>query len=227
MSIPATCIYFDGNAAPGWWQPLDVTIFQIGAVTDYSFGVTVNLRKKQTTVQNDNHCLCSFDFSYGATQGGAAYVGATDGTLNFFFGQTLYTSAGGLVAYETDQTIVMTLTGTTLKGYVQGALVWTQTVVRVATSFNNNSFIGQEGFQFRQLYGTMKNFFAVKSLLLQADVTAIQAGNYPAVLGLWYKCNEGAGIFSIDSSGNRNFGKFFPSSGASVWVDWRGQITHA
>lgn len=224
ISYP-TKLYFDGNAIPGFFQPLDLTALQIGAVTDYSFGAIVNLRKKSTSIQNDDHALMAFDFSYGGDAGGAFYIHATNGSFNVFFGQTNYASTTGLFTYETDQLVVVTITGTTLKVYCQApgaasSLVWTQTVTRKATGNNSNSYFCMEGFQFRGLYGTIRDIFIVKSLLTSTDVTNISAGTYPTLLGHW-KCDEGIGFAIRDTSGNGNTALVIEGSNNSPFPDWR------
>lgn len=203
-------LYFDGNDTVGYLVPTDTTILQVGAVTDYTCGATVNLRKKNTTVQNDNHCIFSTDFSFGTNTGGAFYVHATDGSLRAFFGNTAYASSAGVFTYGIEQQVTFTLTGTTLTGYINGTSVWTQTVTRVATAGGTGRYICMEGisgeYNFRGLYGTIHDIFIVKSLLTPAQITAIVAGTYPSGLGIHYKCDEGAGPCLKDSSGNDNTG---------------------
>lgn len=221
ITVKPTRLYFDGNAAPGWIFPLDITIMQFPASsTAFSCGAVVNLRLKNTTIQNDDHCLFSADFSYGGNKGGAFYVNATDGSLNVFSGNTQYVSSAGLFTYGVDHQVTFTVsTGTTLKAYIDGTLVWTQTIARNAVNGGTNCPIGQEGFQFRGVYGTMRDIFVVKSELTQSDVTNIVAGTYPT-LGVHYKCDEGIGQALIDSSGNKNHAIYYPSSSATPLIPW-------
>ncbi len=210
-----TSLWLDGNYTSQITQPDDLTVMQINSTDDYSFGCYVNLQKKSNSGNTDDHCLASFDFSFGGNTGHAAYVDDSNGSLNMYFGNTNYASTTGVFTYGAWHQITWTLTGTTLKVYIDKLLVWTQTVVRKATTGAINSYIGQEGDKFRKVYGNMYNFFIIRSLLTQTDVNAIvDSADYPDNLDLFYKMDEGASTVLIDSSPGSN-------DGITTRPDWR------
>ncbi len=206
-SMPVTsdppCLYLDGNRDDQTIQPLDLSVLKISATDDYSVGAYVYLYAKTFTGSIDNHCLFSYDFNFGSNKGGAVYVHATNGALTAFSGNTSYTSSTGLFTYGAWHSVIFTISGTTLKGYIDGVLVWTQTIARVATGGNNNCFIGQEGVKFRKIFGFLKNVFIVRRLLDQSTITNIVAGTYPTVDLLHYVDENNAQAIH-DYSGNLN-----------------------
>lgn len=216
-----TKLYFDGNADPNTFLPFDGTALQIGAVTDFSIGAIVNLRKKTTTIQNDDHCIAYCDFSFGGDEGGAFYVAQNTGAVNVFVGASNYSSGISLFTYETEQNVIFTLTGTTVACYIGGVSVWSTTVVRKATLGSTSNPIAQEGFQFRGLYGTIRNFFAVKRLLTSAEIASIQTRTYPADLNPFYKMDEAVGIVLKDSGPNNNFCTITPISNGVAFPNWQ------
>lgn len=199
-----TRIFLEGNIYRCSLTPLDGTILQMPTTgTAFSVGARVTLRAKNTTVQSDNHCIAYADLNFGTNKGGAFYVHATDGTLIAVLGNTTYTSTS-VFTYNTEHQLTFTVdTTTTLKAYIDGTLVWTQTIVRKAVNGLTDNHIGTESVAFNGLYGTIRDAFVSKTLLSQSDVTSIQTGTYPT-LGAHWKMDEGAGFACADVSGNGN-----------------------
>lgn len=219
-----TTLYFDGNSHPGSFVPLSSTVMNFPASgTAFSCGAIVNLRKKQTTIQNDDHCLFFAGFNYGGNAGAAFYVAASNGSVNFFIGQTLYTSPTGLFTYEVPHQVTFTVdTTTTAKCYIDGVLVWTQTIVRLGAGNGTFNTICQEGNRFRGLYGTIREVFIKRALLSQADATSIAAETYDlTTTDLYYKCNEGVGSAIRDFTSNRNFGIIWEDGGGGPFPWWK------
>ena len=210
-------LYFDGNYNNTVILPFDPTILEIGASSDYSAGAKVYLKPKTGGAEGgDNHTIANCDFNYGGNTGCLFQVDNSSGSIQFWSGNTLYYSDEGLVPYFKECWVMFTLTGTTLKAYVDGTLVWTQTRARVATGGGSKweKIFGAESTGFRELYGYAKEFFAVKSLLSATDITNLIDGTWPSV-GVRYKCDEGISYAAIDYSGNENTGLIYEA----VWEE--------
>lgn len=209
LNRPTYLLNFAGNAANTVITPYDPAIMQIGASSDYSIGAKVYLKPKSGGSEGgDNHGIANCDSDYGANKGYLFQVDATTGALVVYAGSTSYSSSAGVVPYNQWAHIAFTITGTTLKGYVNGSLVWTQTgFTRVATGSTGDKIFGAESLGFRELYGYAKDFWAVKSLLTLTDVGNITTGSYPT-LGVHYLVDEGISYAARDTSGNTNHGDY-------------------
>lgn len=229
-SLPSVeSLYFNGNFSDTHIGPTDKTVLQIGSSSDFSCGAYVYLKKKteaNSAITNiDSHGLFNCDFHFTNNHGYLFQIKPSDGSLYAWSGNASYASSTGLVPYYQWTYIIFTLTGTTLKGYVDGSLVWTQTITRKAGESSTNEFFGRENTGYssgsRGLFGFVRDVFSVKSLLDQTTITNIvSSGIYPTV-DIHWKLDEGTGGIVLDYSGNKNNGRITPNAGTSpspIWI---------
>lgn len=207
-SITST-LYFNGDGSLQNIIPINVAALHIGSSSSYSFGARVYLYPKTLPTSIDDQCLANCDLNYGTNTGYAFYVTASSGALQAVIGNIFYTSPAGLFSYGTWHYVIFTLGSTTLKGYVDGVLVWVQTVQRVATgSAGNEGFMREFGdvTSGRNIFGYVQDLFSSLRIISQPDVNNIvNNGTYPTV-DIRYKFNEGVGGALVDYSGNGNSG---------------------
>lgn len=207
----ATSLYFNGNKTNGVILPNDVTKLAIGNAGDFSCGFYVNLRPKVQTNNIDNHGLLSNYFNFGNAHGYVFQVDDSVGNLRFFAGANAYSSDTGVFTYNTWGWVFFTLTGTTLTGYINGASVWSQQVVRVVDDASTTAhgfmreYLGAGDAATRSVYGYVRDIISTQTLLSPTDITNIVAGTFPT-LDIRYKCDEGVGHCVHDYSGNNNHG---------------------
>ncbi len=119
--------YFIGNTRNQYITPATPTVLSFTSSDGFTVGARVKLFKKQATGNNDAMTIASMDFSFGANLGYIAQVG---NGFTFWSGSTSYNSTVYPIVYGKWHTVVFRVSGTTLTGFVDGVLVWTQTIVR-------------------------------------------------------------------------------------------------
>ena len=216
-ALSAERVIFNGNWCDTRIQPLDYTALAVGASSDFSCGAYVYLKGKteaNSAITNlDGHTIVNSDFHFTNNHGYLFQIGGSAGNLTIWSGNASYASSNSLVPYNQWTYVIFTLTGTTAKAYVDGTLVWTQTIARKAGEGSlTTSKFGRENTGIsssqRGLYGFMRDVFSTKTLLDQTAVTNIvSSGSYPTV-DIHYKLDEGVGSVAIDYSGNNNHGLF-------------------
>lgn len=218
-SIPAHSAFFEatGNLQSNTISPLDSTALRVGGASDFSIIAHVKPTYKTAQGNNDNATIARLDFSFGNNLGYLIQLHASNGSFRFWSGSTAYDSPAGLVTYGDRQWLSFTLTGTTLRAYVNAGLVWTQTVARKAGDNNASMWFLQEnsgaGTAVRGFSGDVYRLLSTKSLLDSSALAAIQTGSYPA-LDIHYHFTRGAGKWVADLSGNDNHGFL----GAESWA---------
>ena len=208
-SFGSSSFNWRGNTVEQRIVPTDLTPITLNATTDYSVGAWIHIKQKTVTGDSDSHTFVNCNLNYGGNLGYEIQIRPIIGNLSFYSGNTNYLSGENVVPYNKWCHIAFTLTGTTLKGYVNGALVWTQTITRKADSGNNEGKIGTESTgtgNVRRMAGQMSQFFSTKTLLTAEQIADIYYdGKYPT-LDIYYKLDEGTGASAVDSSGNGNTG---------------------
>lgn len=176
----------------------------------FSVGFRGILRQKVTG--EDNHTIFNSNFNW-ITSTGYLFQVSLDNKLVFLAGQNEYVSTYTL-PINTPVSIIYTLTGTTLKVYVNGTLIWTQTVIRVNSNLTDEYKFGSEydsetlnsG---RNLRADVYELFITSRELTQAEVTNIQNGVYPTLNLRYNFMSNNPGYVANDLTGNQNFGRIF------------------
>lgn len=203
----STALLCGGNMTGINANPIDLSKMQIGLTSDWSGVWKATLWMKNISPNNDDHCLGNYDLNFGGLLGYSFYASSNTGALKAVIGNTFYTSSSGLFTYGVPHYFGFTLTGTTLKGYVDGALVWTVTVVRKATGSTNRHLLsegGAAGFASRTVWGLCYEIMSSLTLFSSTDMANIAAGGQPPAADFHYLCNERGGSALTDYSGNAN-----------------------
>lgn len=201
---------FKGNSVIQHIVPSDTSILKVGDTSDFTVGAWVKLTPKKIAGNADSHTIAAADFNYAGDKGYLFQIGGADGRVISYVGNTSYYTDYGVFLYGTWQFVTFTMSGTTLKRYVNGELVHTVTTKdRVGNANGTTIYFGTEaggtGSSERRIYGFAKKFFAVKEALTAEQIKAVMNGDSVAS-GVQYELDEGAGTVAYDSSGNNNNG---------------------
>lgn len=212
-----------GNFAPMNCTPSDQNALRIGSSSDFSVVFRGVLFPKTAQGNTSSHTIARSEFLFASNLGYLFQVTNSTGRLRVLVGSTTFDSNAGVVPYDTEVTIVFTITGSTLRGYVNGNLVtWftsgatTQPITRNNGDPNNlNWFFAETGGVGTGTGGVMGKVYevmSVKSALSQTQINQLIAGNYPA-FDIRYSFTRGAGRWVADLSGNNNHGLI----GVELW----------
>lgn len=198
-----------GNLTPNTVTPIDKTPLRIGLTSDFSLAVYCKPMAKTATGNSSNHTFARMEFSFGNNFGYLAQAHGSNGSFRFWSGNTAYDSTTGLITYGVAQWIVFTLTGTTLKVYINGVVVWTQTIVRKLGENNASIWFLQESAgatsSTNGILGPVYEAMSALRLFSDAEIAALVTGTYPTT-DIRYKFTRGAGRWVADLSGNNNHG---------------------
>lgn len=219
VTIPARRVYAigKGNFTAMHLTPVDMTPLRLGTTFDFSVVFRGKLRKKTATGDTSSHTIARCDYNNGTNLGYIFQVTASSGRLRVLSGSTTYDSAVISGIYDADVEIILTLTGSTLRGYVNGVLVtWftsgttTQTITRKDNAGNNNNFFlaenGAASSTAGGVRGQIHEIMSVRRALSQAEIDALGEDEYPSDLDIRYDFTRGAGRWVADLSGNNNHG---------------------
>jgi hypothetical protein len=200
------------------------TKISVTNTNDFSCGMWVYLFRKPNgyTGYADNHTIYNNDLNYGGNTGYVFEINGYNGNFNVFAGNTGYISSSNVITYERLSHIALTLTGTTLKGYVNGNLVWTQTITRKNVGTLSPTCFGTESTgaftSRRRILGYFTEPFACNKCLTADEVASVMDGNLTTtVLGatsVAYALSEGSGTSLTDATGNGNTGTLFSATNA-------------
>jgi hypothetical protein len=198
---------FEGNTGDYKITPSDQSVLKIGTTSNITVGAWIYLRKKDNDVYGtDNHTIAFMAFNNGSNNGYLFQIGASTGRFVFYYGNQLKQSGTDYIPYNRWVHVAFKISGSEVKGYVNGVNTYTDTIARVSDSGSDYAIIGEEYSSFRTSFLYMDEFFSVKSALSDSQILAIAtSGTYPTVDILYY-LNEGSGTTATDFSGNSNDG---------------------
>lgn len=206
----ASSLVLPGNPATGSVTPADQTSTTIGLTNSFTTGAWVRLKQKTTPNNVDSHTILKSGFSFAGNQGYMFQIRGSSGTMSLFYGNSEVLSPIGVVPYGNWVHVAWTLSGTTLKGYINGVEVWSTTITRKDNAVGGNVFFQENsgtGSGERRLMGNVAEVFSVRSTLTSADLVNIMNGRFSLVsLDILYKLNDVSGTSAADSSGNSNTG---------------------
>jgi hypothetical protein len=205
-----------GNLAPMALTPTDMTPLRIGSTSDFSVVFKGILFPKRGQGNTSSHTIARCEYFNATDLGYLFQVTNSTGRLRVLTGSTTYDSNASSVPYDTEVTIVFTLSGSTLRGYVNGTLVtWftsgttSQTVTRKAGDANDNNFFLAEivasSTASAGLMGRIYEIGSVREALSAGQINNIALGVWPT-MDIRYDLTRGAGRWTADLSGNNNHG---------------------
>lgn len=203
---------FAGNTVASYVAA--ATPLAIGLSSDFTFGGWYKLQYKTQSGNADNHGLLTNNFSFGNVKGYTFQVTNTTGAFRIIAGATATASANNLFRYNIWKYLVFELTGTTFNVYMDdmtNPVAVLTGITRVADDVSTYTRFASESTgttaSERRITGNMKSLFATTTLLTSDQKTALMNGtSIPALSGVYYPLNEGAGSIAYDSSGNGNNG---------------------
>lgn len=192
-------------------KPTDDTVNTIGTTSTYSLSVFVKLFKKTVSGAApgvDNHCIVSLDFDYASNKGYVLEISNT-GAFDIFYGNTENRGADGKFPFGKWVHLAMVVSGTSIFCYVNGVLVDTRTIGRVADAgLTQRMFFAETASSTnRGVLGYVDELWVRKDYVLSlAEIQNICfRGVYPSSPSLFYKCDVTSGNLT-DESANANTG---------------------
>ena len=189
----------------------DESINQINTTSSYSFACFAKLFYKSiagAAPGNDNHTFVALDFDFGTNKG---YV--IQFTNNFRF-QIFYgnLSANSVITsipiWDKWNHFAFTISGTSLRVYINGSLIDTVTISRVANAglTRKKLFAEDSSGACRGLYGFVDDIYIKKDYVLsQQEIRDMCFRNKYPTADVLFRCNDTSGLVT-DSSGNSNNG---------------------
>jgi hypothetical protein len=194
------------------------------ATTDYSVGAWVKLTRKNPTYANDNDSTCIFNemLNWGSNIGYNFFIDKNK-KLNIWVGNTVYSSLP-LFPYNRLVHVAWTISGTTLKFYLNSVLIGTSTITRKAQgNLLTSKFFEEDtgaGANKRRPNGYITECFATRKCLTQAELVEVINGNLSnSILGaesVAYDMRELTGTSLVDATGNGNTGILL--SATNAWI---------
>lgn len=225
-TTPVFPVYFDakGNLQDNRVIPVNIEPLRVGLADDFTFIGRIKPTTKTAQGNTSNHTLCRMDFSFGNDRGYLIQLNATNGSFRVWSGATANDSATGLFSYNTDAWFAITMSGTTVKFYINGVQVGTNmTITRKADNATSNIWLLSEGAgalsTVNGFQGEVYEIMTSKSLISEANLLAIVNGIYPTT-DIRYNFTRGAGRWTADLSGNNNHGLL----GVESWVFRAGRM---
>ncbi|MGW6120443.1 LamG domain-containing protein [Nocardia sp. NPDC055165] len=212
----ASALVLPGNGTTGNITPSNTTPLTVGLTNSISVGAWVKLKQKSITGNADAHTILRSGFNFASNLGYMFQIRPSDGSMALLCGNATGLSGVRSIPYGEWVHVAWVLSGTSLKGYVNGTEIWSISVTRKANDVGGNLFLqegGGTGAAERRFCGSIAELFCVQSALTPTNLVDIMNGRFSLVtLDILYKLNDASGSTAVDSSGNSNNGTITSAS---------------